>query len=208
MKSLNEFREESLLLETFEVFETKEGDKILVPRFKPKKTTHRVFKDWPVGRDFGYDTRLLYDAIQWGMILEMTYEKDGKETTRTIQPMVLGRNKDGDELLRAFHLSGDSRSLGENTKKVWRLFSPTNIKELSFTGSFFRTAKSNYKPNDSAMKGGIIVAADMDLIRKNQENLLNESIENLLKYIKAGTAQPRMFEAVAMNQKALLKLNK
>ena len=176
MKSLQYFIYESLLAEAFQLFETKEGDTIIVPRFKPKKTTHRVFKDWPVGKNFGYDTRLLYDAIQWGMILEMVYEKDGKETKRTIQPMVLGRNKDGGELLRAFHLSGDSKSLGKNTTKVWRLFSPVNIKELSFTGRFFRTAESNYKANDSAMKGRIITAADIDMIRKNQENLMNEAI--------------------------------
>ena len=170
--------EEWLMLnEAFEIFETIEGDSILVPRFKPKSKDHRIFKDWPVGKNFGFDLRLLYDAIQWGMILEMVYDKDGTKTTRTIQPMVLGRNKDGDLLLRAFHLKGDSKSLGSNTKKVWRLFKPENIDELSFTGSFFRTAEDNYVANDSAMKGGIITAADIDSIRNNQMALAGQNIK-------------------------------
>jgi len=176
MKSLKEYKE-YLLLEAFEVYETNEGDKILVPRFKPKNTNHRVFKDWPVGKNFGYNQQILYDAIQWGMILEMTYEKDGVKTKRTIQPMVLGKNADDENLLRAFHLKGNSKSLGKNTKKVWRLFKTANIEELSFTGSFFRTAESNYNESDSAMKGGIITAADIKDIRDNQEKLVNEAFK-------------------------------
>lgn len=176
MKRLYEFYEH-VLTKAFTVHESNDGDTILVPRFKPSKTTHRVFKDWPVGKDFGYDQRLLYDAIQWGMILEIVYVKDDITTTRTIQPMVLGRNKDNDVLLRAFHLRGDSKSLGKNTKKVWRLFKHSNIKEMRFLGSFFRTTEDNYKANDSIMKGGIIISADIDQIKTNQENLLNEAIK-------------------------------
>lgn len=171
---------ESFLYEAFEIFETREGDQILVPRFKPKKQTHRIFKDWPVDKKFEYKQALMYDAIQWGMILDIVYEKDGVETKRTIQPMVLGRNKDGGELLRAFHLSGDSQSLGKNTKKVWRLFKPDRIIEIKFSGRFFRTAEKNYKANDSAMKGGIIAAADINQIRANQENLVQEALNHRL----------------------------
>ena len=174
MKSLNEYKVSSIPLEAFQMYETSEGDTISVPRFKPKKTTHRLFKDWTVGKDFGYDQRLIFDAIKWGMILEIVYEKDEVETKRTIQPMVLGRNKDTEELIRAFHLKGNSKSLGKSTTKVWRLFKPNNIKEMRFTGSFFRTTEDNYNPNDTAMKGGIIVSANIDQILATQTKLINE----------------------------------
>ena len=171
MKSLLEYNEWILLLESYEVFENADGDRILVPRFKPKNTDHPIFKQYPVGQDFGYDIRLIYSAIEWGMILKIVYDNKGKKTERIIQPMVLGRNSKSDDLLRAFHLSGDSLSLGKDTNKVWRLFTPENIIEMSFTGSFFRTAEKNYKAEDSAMKGGILAAANFNEIRDKQKEL-------------------------------------
>jgi len=171
MRTINENNEHLLLEEFFEIFE-KKGDKILSPRFKPKNQSHRIFKDYPVGKRLRYDRRLIYDAIKYGMILKMDYETDDAYTTRTIQPMVLGRNKNGEALLRAFHLKGDSDSMG-NADKVWRLFKPSRINRIKFTGKFFRTTPDNYKSDDSAMKGGILASADLDEIERNQQEVIN-----------------------------------
>ena len=106
------------------------------------------------------------------MILKMDYETDDAYTTRTIQPMVLGRNKKGEPLLRAFHLKGDSDSLGD-ADKVWRLFKPSRINRIKFTGKFFRTTPDNYVSKDSAMKGGILAAADLEEIEINQQRVID-----------------------------------
>lgn len=142
------------------------GDKDLVPGF-------------PVNKPIPFNEGLMVKAIQNGMIILINYAGDkdnwkgGRE--RVIYPMVLGVNRNtGNMLLRGWHLNGWSVHEKRNTEKVWRLFKTVNIKTMMFTGDFYRLPPVGYRLNDRAMTERIIIQADFNIIRKNQQNLLNE----------------------------------
>jgi hypothetical protein len=46
---------------------------------------------------------------------------------------------------------------------------------MTFTGSFYRLPPSGYNMNDKGMRGGIIVRADFNEIRRNQQNLVQQN---------------------------------
>ena len=98
---------------------------------------------------------------------------NGRE--RVIYPMVIGVNRNtGNMLVRGWHLNGWSVHEKRNTEKVWRLFKTTNIKSMMFTGDFYRLPPVGYRMNDRAMTERIIAQADFNIIRRNQQALLNE----------------------------------
>lgn len=141
-------------------------DKDLVPGF-------------PVNKKIKFNEGLMVKAIQNGMVILINYAGDkddykgGRE--RVIYPMVLGVNRNtGNMLLRGWHLNGWSVHEKRNTEKVWRLFKTVNIKDMMFTGDFYRLPPVGYRLNDRAMTERIIAQADFNVIRKNQQNLLNE----------------------------------
>jgi hypothetical protein len=89
--------------------------------------------------------------------------------------MVLGVNRNtGNMLIRGWHLNGWSVKERRNTEKVWRLFKTSNIIDMMFTGDFYRLPPVGYRMNDRAMTDRIIAQADFNVIRRNQQNLLNE----------------------------------
>jgi len=142
------------------------GDKDLVPGF-------------PVNKPLPFNQGLMIKAVQNGMIILINYKGDKDEwrggRERVIYPMVLGVNKNtGNMLLRGWHLNGWSVKERRNTEKVWRLFKTVNIKSMLFTGDFYRLPPVGYRLNDRAMTERIIIQADFNLIRRNQQNLLNE----------------------------------
>jgi len=142
------------------------GDRDIVPGF-------------PVNRQMKFNEGLMVKAIQNGMVLLINYRGDQDEwrggRERVIYPMVLGVNRNtGNMLLRGWHLNGWSVKEKRNTEKVWRLFKTSNIKSMMFTGDFYRLPPVGYRLNDRAMTERIIIQADFNLIRKNQQNLLNE----------------------------------
>ena len=142
------------------------GDNDLVPGF-------------PVNKPIKFNEGLMVRAIQNGMIILINYKGDKDEWSggreRTIYPMVLGVNRNtGNMLLRGWHLNGWSVHEKRNTEKVWRLFKTTNIKSMMFVGDFYRLPPVGYRLNDRAMTDRIIIQADFNQIRKNQQNLLNE----------------------------------
>jgi hypothetical protein len=47
---------------------------------------------------------------------------------------------------------------------------------MTFTGSFYRLAPVGYNMNDKGMRGGIIAKADFNVIRRNQQNLVQQNI--------------------------------
>lgn len=142
------------------------GDKELVPGF-------------PVNKKIKFNEALMIKAIQNGMVILINYKGDqdswagGRE--RVIYPMVLGVNRNtGNMLIRGWHLNGWSVHEKRNTEKVWRLFKTVNIKDMMFTGDFYRMAPLGYRLNDRAMTERIIAQADFNIIRRNQQNLLKE----------------------------------
>jgi hypothetical protein len=46
---------------------------------------------------------------------------------------------------------------------------------MTFTGSFYRLPPAGYNMNDKGMRGGIIVRADFNEIRRNQQALINQN---------------------------------
>jgi len=118
-------------------------------------------------------------AIRYGMMFLINYkgEKDkhfaGHE--RVIYPMVLGRSSQGKMLLRGWHLNGWSVSQRRHINKIWRLFRTDRILSMTFTGSFYRLPPAGYNMNDKGMRGGIVVRADFNEIRRNQQALVNQN---------------------------------
>jgi hypothetical protein len=136
-----------------------------------------IIPKFPINKPVKYNEDLMKKAIKYGLVILMNYRGDedkwkgGRE--RTIQPMVLGKNKNTQNVLvRGFHLEGWSVSQRAETKKVWRLFKTSNIISMTFTGNFFRLPPQGYKMNDRIMTERIIAKADFNEIRKNQNILL------------------------------------
>lgn len=136
-----------------------------------------IIPNFPINKPVKYNEDLMKKAIKYGLVILMNYrgEEDkwrgGRE--RTIQPMVLGKNKNTQNILvRGFHLEGWSVSQRAETKKVWRLFKVENIVSMTFTGNFFRLPPQGYKMNDRIMTERILAKADFNEIRRNQNTLL------------------------------------
>lgn len=136
-----------------------------------------IIPNFPINKPVKFNQDLLKKAIKYGLVILINYrgEKDkwrgGRE--RTIQPMVLGINKNTKNMLvRGWHLEGWSVSQRAETKKVWRLFKTDNIVSMTFTGNFFRLPPQGYKMNDRIMTERIIAKADFNEIRRNQNILL------------------------------------
>jgi hypothetical protein len=94
---------------------------------------------------------------------------------RVIYGMVLGRSSQGKMLLRGWHLNGYSISQRRHINKIWRLFRTDRILSMTFTGSFYRLPPAGYNMNDKGMRGGIVVRADFNEIRRNQQALVNQN---------------------------------
>lgn len=136
-----------------------------------------IIPNFPINKPVKFNENLMKLAIKYGLVILINYrgEKDkwkgGRE--RTIQPLVLGVNKNTQNMLiRGWHLEGWSVSQRADTKKVWRLFKTDNIVSMTFTGNFFRLPPQGYKMNDRVMTEKIIAKADFNDIRRNQDTLL------------------------------------
>jgi hypothetical protein len=146
------------------------------PRFKLKKAD--IFPTLPLNKWVKVTEAKFKLAIENGMILEARYRthliSKSAVKPRNIYPMVLGRSKRGDLLLRGYHLDGYSVSKGTTVDKEWRLFRVDRFVSIRFTGAFFRLPPANYVEMDSIMKGGIIISANFNKIRSNQESLISK----------------------------------
>jgi len=150
-------------------------------RLNENKINPEIIKEFPVNKEVKFDKDLMIKAIQFGMIILINYRGDkdkwrgGRE--RVICPLVFGINKNtGNMLVRGWHLDGWSVSLKRNTKKVWRLFKTDNIISMMFTGDFFRLPPKGYKRNDRVMSEITYVAADFNVIRRNQFKLVQQGL--------------------------------
>jgi predicted DNA-binding transcriptional regulator YafY len=89
------------------------------------------------------------EAIRGGFRLRLSL-RDGEHV---VEPHVLGRNRNGHTLLRAFVLRGPRR-LDDATG--WKLFRLDRIDHAVETGDRFTGPRPRYKPDDPTMSGGII----------------------------------------------------
>jgi hypothetical protein len=133
-----------------------------------------LIKEWPINKAIQPNLKKLVKAIRYGMVIMIEYKgaeddhPSGHE--RVIYPMVLGKSKDGKYLLRGYHFTGWSMSERSVTDKVWRMFRGDRIKNMTFTGSFYKLAPDGYNKNDSGM-ATIVVKADINNIIRNQEKI-------------------------------------
>lgn len=88
------------------------------------------------------------EAIRSGQRLKLSLA-DGEYI---VEPHVLGRNRRGKTLLRAFQLHGPRRP----HKTPWKLFDLDRIEHAVEAGDRFQNPRSGYNPNDPTMSGGII----------------------------------------------------
>jgi hypothetical protein len=88
---------------------------------------------------------LICEAIQRRLLLEFDY--DGLH--RVVQPYAHGRATNGQELLRAIQVGGQSRSARIASGKLW---SVEKLTKVELAGPEFVPDDPNYNPNDRAME--------------------------------------------------------
>jgi hypothetical protein len=130
-----------------------------------------------INKKIKYNQDIMIKAINYGMIILITYRGDKDEwkggRERVLAPYVLGKNKNTTNILvRGWHLDGYSVSQKSNVKKVWRLFKTSNILSMTITGDFIRLPSSGYRMNDRVMTEVTYAKADFNIIRRNQNKLV------------------------------------
>ena len=89
------------------------------------------------------------EAIRGGLLLKLSLP-DGEHV---VEPYVLGRNRKGDTLLRAYQVRGP-RSEQKVTR--WKLIRLDRIGRAVETGGRFKNPRPSYRPNDPTMRGRIL----------------------------------------------------
>jgi len=197
---------EFVIKENYDLIEDRE----YVPRFSLKNM--KEIGNIPINEPIKYSDDIMTKAIKYGMIFLINYkgEKDahfaGHE--RVIYPMVLGRSSKGKTLLRGWHLNGWSVSQKRHINKIWRLFRTDRILSMTFTGSFYRLPPNGYNANDKGMRGGIIVKADFNQIRRNQQNLVNQNKIQNREEITLGDEKRKFATIKVKDTNTQLDLNK
>jgi hypothetical protein len=85
----------------------------------------------------------IVDAIRNMNVLELRYHG----YSRMVEPHAYGRDKDGDEILRCFQISGGSES---GARVGWKLLKVREVLSLHLTHATFAT-RPEYRRNDKAM---------------------------------------------------------
>jgi hypothetical protein len=181
-----------------------------VPRFSLKNVSD--IAKIPINEPIKYSEEVMIKAIKYGMIFLINYK--GEEDShfsgheRVIYPLVLGRSSKGKTLLRGWHLNGWSVSQNRHINKIWRLFRTDRILSMTFTGSFYRLAPSGYNMYDKGMRGGIIVRADFNEIRRNQQNLVNQNKIVNREEVSLGTTDTKSSSIIVKETETQLDLIK
>ncbi|MBL6650387.1 MAG: hypothetical protein ISP49_02275 [Reyranella sp.] len=87
------------------------------------------------------------EAIRTGSRLRLSLA----EGEYVVEPHVLGRNRRGKILLRAWQLSSPRRD-----RTHWKVFDLDTIAHAVETGDHFAKPRPGYKPDDPDMTGGVI----------------------------------------------------
>ena len=89
------------------------------------------------------------EAIRCGYRLKLHLA----EAEYLVEPHVLGRDRRGKTLLRAYQLDGPG---GPGNARPWKVFDVDRIQRAVELGERFDNPRPGYEPNDPSMKGGII----------------------------------------------------
>ncbi len=85
------------------------------------------------------------EAIRSRRVIRFQYHGGARD----VEPHAYGRNKNGNDLLRAYQVSGASES-GERTG--WKLFRVDEMRGISVTDTPFQGARGEYDQFDDAME--------------------------------------------------------
>jgi hypothetical protein len=197
---------EFIIKENYNLLEDRE----YVSRFSLKDV--KEIKDIPINQPIKYSEKTIIKAIKYGMMFLINYKGEEDDHfaghERVVYPMVLGRSSKGKPLLRGWHLNGWSVSQKRHVNKIWRMFRTDRILSMTFTGSFYRLPPSGYNANDKGMRGGIIVKADFNQIRRNQQNLVNKNKIQNRDDVTIGDEKKKFATIVAENTDTIIDLNK
>ncbi len=89
------------------------------------------------------------EAIREKRAVKLEYEPG----LRIVEPHAYGYSRDGNLLVRAFQIEGESAS---GVHKNWKLFRIDRVGSAIPSGTLFDGPRAGYKLGDPAMKGGII----------------------------------------------------
>jgi len=108
-----------------------------------------------------FSREMMKQAIEEGREVGLLFKSDNENYKmpvpkyRVVRPMAMGTSADGNIVIRALHLIGQSERKAIETGKrsaeaegEWRLFNANNIKGMWFTDDFFTQAPPGYNPND------------------------------------------------------------
>lgn len=176
-KSYNKYNDVEFIVNQNSILESMLNEnQDMIPRFSLKDL--EIFNDLPVNVPVKYSRDLALKAVKYGLIMLVNYkgayDNNFSGHERVLYFMVLGFSSKNKELIRGYHLNGWSVSQNNNIEKKWRMFRSDRILSMTFTGSFFRLPPDGYKPDDKGMKGGIILSADFDSIRRRQKSLVDK----------------------------------
>lgn len=133
-----------------------------------------------------FNINLMKDAIAQGAEVVINFQSNNEKykmpiaKTRIIWPMTLGKDKNGDMVLRAWHVTGQSEKQALKTgvrsaeaEGEWRLFKISNLKTMWFSERYFDQAPPGYTKSDSAMSS-IIATFDPGKAKQYQAQLAQQ----------------------------------
>lgn len=138
---------------------------------------------------FTFNQNAMVQAIKNGAEVGISFQSDNEKYKmpvakyRIIHPVAIGTSKDGNLVVRAIHIAGQSEKeaiqtgrRSAETENVWRLLSAKNIKNMWFTGRYFSDVLPGYSKNDSSMRSQI-ASFDRNEAIKNQDEMRANGID-------------------------------
>ncbi len=120
------------------------------------------------GERVAFNRELIKKSIANGEEVGILFKSNNEKYTmpiykyRIIQPVAYGISKAGKEVIRGFHIIGQSESAALSTgvrskeeNNVWRLFKTENIRGIWLTGRYFDKAPAGYNSSDKGMSSVI-----------------------------------------------------
>lgn len=136
---------------------------------------------------FPFNQESMKQAIEQGREIGLNFQSNNKNykmptvKSRIIWPVAMGIDKNGNLVIRGYHLTGQSEKEARRTnvrsaeaEDVWRLFKVSNIKSMWFTDNFFSNPIPGYKEKDSAMVR-IISSYNPSKAKSYQDSLAKET---------------------------------
>jgi hypothetical protein len=115
-----------------------------------------------------YNSAMLQQAIEQGREIGINFQSNNENykmpvaKARIIWPVYFGKNKNNEDVVRGYHVTGQSEKEARKTKtrsaeieNEWRLFKIKNIKTMWFTDNFFSEPPPGYEGTDKAISSPI-----------------------------------------------------